>query len=204
MQKSCTKCKQEKPCASFDKRSSAKDGLQSHCKACRSSASKNIPPEKKAITYAKRALEISMNKDEHKARWKESRERNKDYRRQWRDSNRPRLNSLMVDWKAANPEKVKAIDSKRRSRMSIGSHSSEDITHILESQKWACLYCSADLSNGYHVDHRMPLCLGGSNWPANLQALCAKCNLRKGGKHPDVFELEIRFAGIRLVCTEKK
>lgn len=204
MKKSCTKCKQEKTFESFDKRSSAKDGLQSHCKSCRSAANKEIPQDKRAITYAKRSLKISLNKDEHKARWKESREKNKDYRRQWRDSNRPRLNSLMIEWRAANPEKVKAIDSKRRSRMAIGSHNYQDITRILNAQGRECRYCLEDLSGGYHIDHRMPLCLGGSNSPDNLQALCARCNLTKGGKHPDVFEVEIGFSDIGLVCTEKK
>jgi 5-methylcytosine-specific restriction endonuclease McrA len=33
----------------------------------------------------------------------------------------------------------------------------------------------------------MPLKLGGSNWPENLQLLCRTCNLRKNAKHPDVW-----------------
>lgn len=201
--KSCTKCQQEKAREQFDKRSSARDGLQSHCKACRSAASKNIPQEKKAITYAKRAVKISLKKEEHRAKWKESRERNKDYRKQWREENRSRLNALMVAWKAANPAKVKAIDCRRRGRMSNGSHSAGDILKILAAQNLACRYCSADLSDGYHIDHRIPLCLGGSNWPENLQALCAPCNLSKGGKHPDVFEAQIGFVSNELVCTSK-
>ena len=43
----------------------------------------------------------------------------------------------------------------------------------------------------YHVDHRMPLSLGGSNYPDNLQLLCPTCNLSKSATHPDIYEKQI-------------
>lgn len=35
-----------------------------------------------------------------------------------------------------------------------------------------------------HIDHITPLKLGGSNWPRNLQLLCASCNIIKNAKDP--------------------
>lgn len=38
-----------------------------------------------------------------------------------------------------------------------------------------------------HIDHVMPLRLGGSNYIENIQLLCRPCNLSKGSKHPAVW-----------------
>ncbi|MGO9838526.1 MAG: HNH endonuclease [Polyangiaceae bacterium] len=53
--------------------------------------------------------------------------------------------------------------------------------------KGHCAICLNDISGlvsigeeGYHVDHIVPLDLGGTNDPTNLQLLCAACNLVKG------------------------
>jgi len=41
----------------------------------------------------------------------------------------------------------------------------------------------------YHADHFIPLSLGGNNGAENIVLACAHCNLRKGGKHPAVFQV---------------
>lgn len=90
------------------------------------------------------------------------------------------------------PEATKALTQKRRSRMlgADGHHKPSDIARIIKQQKHKCAYCRACLKGGYHIDHIMPLALGGSNWPSNLQGLCAPCNLSKGAKHPIDFAQE--------------
>ncbi len=54
---------------------------------------------------------------------------------------------------------------------------------ILQRQGWRCAYCQADLHiSGYHIDHKKPLCRGGTHHPNNLCAACKSCNERKGGR----------------------
>jgi len=67
-----------------------------------------------------------------------------------------------------------------------GVHKPEDITEILKRQKFKCAECGVSVKDkkNRHVDHIMPLALGGSNWPTNLQILCPPCNLSKSAKHP--------------------
>ena len=40
---------------------------------------------------------------------------------------------------------------------------------------------------GGHLDHIMPVILGGDDEWYNLQVLCERCNILKGGAHPDVW-----------------
>lgn len=70
-------------------------------------------------------------------------------------------------------------------RASEGSYTNNDIDRIYKGQKGKCANCLCSLKTfGQHIDHIHPICLGGSNWPDNLQLLCPACNHRKHGKHP--------------------
>jgi len=98
-------------------------------------------------------------------------------------------------WQINNKERSNAIKRNRRSKIknAEGSHDYRDIIEILIKQDWLCAEatCRKDISHDkYHVDHIMPISLGGSNWPENLQCLCPPCNLRKSYKHPDVWNAE--------------
>ena len=43
------------------------------------------------------------------------------------------------------------------------------------------MYCAVYLRRGdWHIDHKIPVSLGGKNEVDNYQALCVPCNLRKG------------------------
>jgi 5-methylcytosine-specific restriction endonuclease McrA len=45
-----------------------------------------------------------------------------------------------------------------------------------------CGGCGAPLEPGWHADHRTPVSAGGRTTPANGQALCPRCNLKKGAR----------------------
>jgi 5-methylcytosine-specific restriction endonuclease McrA len=52
-------------------------------------------------------------------------------------------------------------------------------------QKSKCACCGKSLKHSYHLDHIMPIALGGTNTDDNVQLLTPSCNLRKSAKHPD-------------------
>jgi hypothetical protein len=62
------------------------------------------------------------------------------------------------------------------------------ISGVFHRDKGRCQNCYKDLTGvtnlgaKIHLDHIMPLALGGSNDPTNVQLLCSECNSRKGGK----------------------
>jgi 5-methylcytosine-specific restriction endonuclease McrA len=45
-----------------------------------------------------------------------------------------------------------------------------------------CAICGEPLRPGWHADHVRPVSAGGETEPANGRALCAQCNLAKGGR----------------------
>lgn len=97
-----------------------------------------------------------------------------------------------------SPENRRASRSTYRKRKFAagGKYTSEDIKELFEIQRGKCVYCEKCLVEyNYHVDHIMPVRLGGRNSKENLQLLCPNCNMRKGGKHPEEF--------LRLLKSEK-
>lgn len=95
-----------------------------------------------------------------------------------------------------HPLRKKANDATRkaRARGAEGKFGRDDIARMLLQQDNKCVYCKTDLTGNYHVDHIMPLVLGGTNWPDNLQCLCPLCNMRKKAKHPDDWHREIGYS----------
>ena len=76
----------------------------------------------------------------------------------------------------------------RRARKKNVVYESFDPLKILERDKWKCKLCGIKTpkskrgtvhSNAPEVDHIIPLALGGSHAPGNVQCLCRTCNQKK-------------------------
>lgn len=86
-------------------------------------------------------------------------------------------------WDRAHPEVRSASRHRRRARLAKaeGRYAPSDIDKLFKDQAGKC-FCGVYLFAGFHIDHMTPLSRGGSNWPSNLQLLCAPCNIHKGTK----------------------
>lgn len=104
----------------------------------------------------------------------------------YREANKDAVRRGIKAWQKANPEKVR-LYSRNHEALKVnaeGFHTVEDIAAMRRSQKDKCALCSVRLRGKGHVDHVIALTKGGSNWPRNLQLLCAPCNTSKGARHP--------------------
>jgi 5-methylcytosine-specific restriction endonuclease McrA len=142
-------------------------------------------PQKRA-EYAAKADKEQLRKRgaEYKAK---NPERVAQTKREYRMANRAIINAKGRAYSKRNPERNAVRAQNRRARIKhSGGTISEDIAKQLKTaQRGRCGCCRKKLiANGYHLDHIMPLALGGAHKDANMQLLCAPCNLEKNAKHP--------------------
>lgn len=136
---------------------------------------------------------------EIRANWLEA---NPDYGREWWAAN-GKSKQYHVKWRAENRYKARIVSQNRRKAVREGKVSFDIVDRLLEKQDYECAHslwwCKADfLFERFHVDHIMPLALGGKHEDNNLQLLCTACNLAKGPKHPDDFILQEMKRRIKL------
>lgn len=154
--------------------------------------------ERWAKKYPDRALNWNLN---HPERMKEINNRFYANNKEKRKNNvrRCRLNKTeyyrerRAAYRKAHHAEILAACRNRKAKLKNagGRHSAQDVRELLVLQKHQCVYCRTSLKPGYHVDHIIPLNLGGRNDRTNLQITCARCNLRKNAKHPIEFAREI-------------
>ena len=161
----CGDCGETKPAAEFHRSKSRGSGLARRCMACAS-----------------------------------------DYHRAYRATRRAELAAYHREWAEKNPLRVRVLGARaaRRRRVAVknaeGQHEAADVTRLWHRQRGECARCGLRFgprpeAGGFHVDHVTPLSRGGSDWPRNLQLLCAPCNLAKGSKTPAEFTLYLRRLG---------
>jgi 5-methylcytosine-specific restriction endonuclease McrA len=197
--KKCPKCGETKPVDAFFKR---KNGFQSKCKACAAAyiaanaekiatynasyraANAERKRQNDAAWHTANADRVRQNKAAYRAA---NPERMRELSAAWREANPERIRELKTVWKAANPEAVRIYNHTRRARKKqSGGKLSRGITaKLMKFQKGRCACCKSNLSEtGHHLDHVMPLALGGSNDDDNVQLLCPPCNMSKGSNNP--------------------
>lgn len=153
--------------------------------------------KEKASIYAKN--KYLLEKEKVKARVKEWSKSNKHktikYKRKYAEKNIDKVKDAKLQWEIKNPDAKKIRCANRRSKISqMGGKLSPGLAvRLLSVQKNKCAVCRGSLRKGYHLDHVVPLALGGKNTNSNVQLTCPKCNLSKGSKDPITFMQERGF-----------
>ena len=210
----CTRCGAEKPATLefFHRSAQGKYGLCSMCKPCNCAHAKehrdaHLEESREASRrYRAEHLEECQRRERsyHDAHKEErSEQKRRAYaadpgpiRARVRESRRadPEKHKAEVRlWRMRNPEKRRAqslIDAHRRRARefaALGSHTVSDVENQHARQKGRCYWCQRKVGDDYHVDHVVPLALGGIDGPENLVVACPSCNCSKGAKHPQEF-----------------
>lgn len=167
-----------------------------HIDAVKATSSRTYERSKEKVCAASKLWainnpeKIKITKNKHAASGKESITKQK-----YAFENADRLKSAKQAWYEENPESVYRANHARRARkINSGGVLSKDIKiRLFALQRGKCACCGEPLGNSYHLDHIMPLALGGSNTDDNIQLLRQRCNNQKHAKHPVDFMQERGF-----------
>ena len=131
-----------------------------------------------------------------------NRERSRKIKQKWAKKNPDKMMQAIKMWNLANVERVKenrkrwnqenkdykrTLTINRRRKLAEGKLSKDIVSQLMIRQSGLCVCCKRPLNGMYHIDHIMPIALGGTNTDDNVQLLLPKCNLEKSAKHPEVF-----------------
>ena len=95
------------------------------------------------------------------------------------------IRKYMKDYNKQHPEYQRAGRIRRRSRLGGSKEhdlSADGIKALLKYQDYKCKYCLDDVTDGYHLDHVIPVAKGGPATKENIVAACGWCNQSKGDK----------------------
>lgn len=203
--KKCTKCGEAKPLGEFGKDSKNKDQLAYWCKPCFRASNVAWAKANREKQRAATANWAANNPERVKATQTKWREANRNQYNataaRWRAAHPEASKKASSEWRAKNQEAVSARGTKyridnldafrvyahnrrARERKAGGKLSPDLAERLYKLQRGKCACCKKPLGDKYHLDHIMPLALGGTNADDNIQLLRAECNGQKHAKHP--------------------
>ncbi len=162
MTKTCGQCGRTLPATTefFHRDKNRPSGLYSWCKEC--------------------------NRARRNQHYADHAERYSEYNRSFYAANAEEKKRMAREWHERNPERARAHAraSAARRRRAPGNHTAADVDAQYARQRGRCYWCGERVGQTYHVDHVIPLKLGGSNAPENIVVACPRCNQVKHAKHP--------------------
>ena len=104
----------------------------------------------------------------------------------WNILNKDHKKAYNAEYEKAHPESaiVRKMNRRARKKSSGGNVSAGLKEKLIALQKGRCACCGEKLGVNFHMDHIMPLALGGMNTDDNIQLLRQTCNSQKSAKHP--------------------
>ena len=190
----------------FNRRSVSPDGLAPDCRACATEHQKKYRAsnrdrirqrdrEYQRKYRAEHADEVKAAQAEYfKCYYAMHAERLKQYQREYRVNNPDRVKRDPAYWRGyfeRNPGKMRQFNATRRARKANapGKYSASELGAIRIAQtdkqgRLICWRCGKPINGVPHLDHWIPLDMGGRNDAGNLHYMHARCNTSKGAKHP--------------------
>lgn len=125
---------------------------------------------------------------EQRQKWRETRDKNESWlygekNPRWRGGPEASMRRFVESGKA----RVNCQNRRARKRENGGKLSADLKDRLFKLQRGKCACCGKPLGDRYHLDHIIPIALGGPNEDWNIQLLKASCNARKGCKDPIEF-----------------
>lgn len=206
--KQCSKCKELFPATPeyFHDDKTGKYGFYSQCRPCKNQSARAFTAQYPERRKAARDQYARLHHDRQRARYKRYHQANsamirakkaayiatrKDVIRQQRATyyaiHRRKELAMNQRYKKANPDKMRELGERRRSRKAnaaISDFTPTQWRHMQEHYKHRCVYCGKYLPGKLTQDHITPLSKGGNHTASNIVPACKSCNCKKRDKAP--------------------
>jgi len=207
--KTCKVCNEIKSIDFFAQKNqkNRKPSHQSVCKSCKAKAARDAraknPEAIRAYERDLRAARTEAQKQrqaEYLVEWRaNNKEKIKSYRptdvvrkysRAYYEKHKEKVKLSVSIYRKSNLQKIRALNQSRRGLQRTGKLSPNIVEVLFQRQNGLCVCCLNKLNDDFHLDHIIPLSMGGTNTDDNVQLLKSKCNLQKNAKHPVDFMRE--------------
>lgn len=194
--KLCRRCGQVFPLSEFYRDAHGRFGVSTNCRSCTRARSAEWHRANKDRAYA--TQRAAIERDPERARRYKAEWRQKNHERvlardaAYRAAHRPQLRAHSTAWARKYPERVAEIQMRRRARVNnapVVEHFTRE--EIYERDAGRCHVCGRKVNrNHWHLDHLVPLSLGGEHSRRNVAVACPTCNLSRyvsGPAQPRLF-----------------
>lgn len=195
--KACLACKKRLNNAWVEKNRAKVNSSAAMRRALNPERTKEIQNKSNLKRRGKRQVELKKWREQNPEKIKEQRRKwyanNKDKVKKsvgkYRSKNLDKIKAAKKRWSKLHPEiyRIAAHNRRARIKQNGGRLSNGLAEKLFKLQRGMCACCGLPLGDNYHLDHRMPLALGGENVDSNMQLLRFMCNVNKGAKHPIEF-----------------
>jgi 5-methylcytosine-specific restriction endonuclease McrA len=175
--KKCSRCGIWKPLEEFDKHFLRR---RSECIVCRRKY--YVAHREEILAKMRLYKEQYPDKVRQTEAQRRQKEERKEYQRRYREANAERLREYDRRYNRERSEIKAAHSHNRRTRkkQAEGTFTAEEWEALKQQYHYSCLCCGKQEPEiRLEPDHVVPLAKGGSNWIANIQPLCKRCNDRK-------------------------
>lgn len=168
--KRCWSCKTNQSRTNFHRAVREADGLTNRCKTCTRAAKVKYLP----VSLEKRAAAQKAWNERHPGRTTE-------IMREWRAANRERNRENDRRYQQAHPEHFRNKARLRRALKKTAQAELVERSAVWDRDAGICgICCTPADPASWHLDHVVPLALGGAHTYANTQVSHPACNMRKG------------------------
>ena len=177
--------------------------MQKFCKRCDCESVRYPDGRCVTCTLARNAAWAKANqgkKNEISRRWNElNRHQKRELNAAYRATKNEEILRKRKTQRQQDPsiERIKAAARKALKLGNGGTLSKNIVQLLLVKQEGLCACCQQPLNGSFHLDHIMPLSLGGRNDDENVQLLLPRCNLQKFVSPPEQFMARRRAEKLR-------
>jgi len=184
----CNKCGEWKSFEEFPKHKNMKYGIDTTCKECtrervKKHLEENREEKKKYLNnyYKENKKDIKIKQKEYYIKNREA--IRKYWKKYYKEHKEEKKEYLRKYYKT--PEGQSAHTASRAKRRSKIKSFNTDITAEFLTNLWeethTCEVCGKELidKKDAHLDHIVPLCIGGEHMGYNVRYICSQCNLKR-------------------------